>query len=43
MPVAVANIAQVASVASANAPGRPPEASCSERNSRSRMFARSIT
>ena len=43
MPVAVAKIAQVASVAIASAAGIGPAASCSDLNSRSRIFARSIT
>ena len=43
MPVAVANIAQVSSVATASAPGTFFIESCSEWNSRSRMFARSTT
>ncbi len=41
MPVAVAKIAQVTSVAIASEAGTGPAASCSERNRRSRMFARS--
>ena len=41
MPVAVAKIAQVTSVAIASEAGTGPAASCSDRNSRSRMFARS--
>jgi hypothetical protein len=43
MPVAVANSAQVASVATASEPGRPPAASWMLWNNRSRMLARSMT
>ena len=43
MPVAVANIAQVISVATASAPGTFFIEICSEWNRRSRMLARSTT
>ena len=42
MPVAVANSAQVTRVATARLPGMLPDAICKERNSRSRIFARSM-